>query len=482
VGKFVDESAAQNSTIHDFFKAAQKESIKESSKNVTELKKVVDDNIDGADNQNIMQVQECGEIKPLANLKNSCEVMVSDMSKASSTSNSFFMKYLKQHSIATCSETNRKKVSVGKPESISLDNIDQPFSKRALDPDSEDDIFDCPVTDMEEPKEEKSSLRSRTTTAKLNLEASTSVVENQADDASTEMWVSLTELFPDISKVDDDVVALLPAPLQERIRARIEKAKQDSSISSKHASANLTSSDDSNLTDTPDSWFVGGRTQAETEQGTKVVKAIQVAECVTETEMQEQSCNRRKSPKTMNLLHQRDALLSKSSCILQGNREENFDLVEICDDEIFPPAAKQQCLGANHVPLNHRDEACTSSVSHCKTDASHAHHVTSVITSVSEESDTETSQDIVAETCPQCRKDVPLSEYPEHLDFHAAEKLHEELNGGAVHVRTAVTTSTVHKNLSELPTKRKRGRLPKKLSVTDCDKKMRSITAFFAPK
>jgi hypothetical protein len=92
---------------------------------------------------------------------------------------------------------------------------------------------------------------------------------------------------------------------------------------------------------------------------------------------------------------------------------------------------------------------------------------------VSEETETENSQNIVAETCPQCCKDIPLSEYPEHLDFHTAKKLHEELNGGAVHVRTTTATSTLHKNLYELPTKRKCGHFPKKPSVTDCDKRMR---------
>ncbi|XP_021932268.1 DNA polymerase eta isoform X2 [Zootermopsis nevadensis] len=387
VGKFVDEGTTQSSTIHDFFKATQKESSKDGSKNVTELKKVVDDNTDGADNHCIMQVKECGEIKPLANLKNSCEV-VSDMCKASSTSKSFFMKYLKQHSIATCAETN----------------IDQPISKSVLDPDSDDDLFESPVTDMETPKEEKSSLLSTTTRAEFNLGASTSLVGNQVDDDTTEMWVSLTELFPDISKADDDVVALLPTPLQKRVQAQIEKAKHDSNVSSKHVSANLTS-DDTNMTHTSDSWLVGGHTQAETDRAT-----------------------------------------------------------------------------VSYVPLNHGDEAETSSASHCKTDTSHAYLVTSVTPSICEESNAENNQNVVCETCPQCRKDVPLSEYAEHLDFHAAEKLHKELNGGSVHVRTAVTTSTLPKNPSELPTKRKRGRLPRKLSVTDCGKKMRSITTFFAPK
>jgi hypothetical protein len=467
VGKFVDEGAAQNSTIHHFFKAAQSESRQEGSKHVTELKKVAVDDINNADNQNIMQVQESGEVKPLTDLKNSCEVMVSDMNKASSTGSSFFMKYLKKHNIATCSETSRKEVSVGKPDSISLDNTDQPVSKCVLNPDSDDDMFESPVTDVEKPQEEKSSLLS-TTTAKLNLEASTSVVENQVNDNTTEIYVSLTELFPDISKADDDVVALLPVPLQERIRAQMEKAKQNSSISSKHASANITLSDDSNLADTPDSWFVGGHTQ--------------VAECVTQPEMEKQQCSRSKLPKAMNRLHQRDVLLSKSSCILQSTREENYDLIERCDDEMLPPAAKQQCLDESHVPLNHRSEASTSYVSHCETDTLHERHGTSVVTSVSEESDTGSSQNIVTETCPHCRKDVPLSQFLEHLDFHAAEKLHKELNGGAVDVRTAVTTSTLHKNLSELPAKRRRGRLPKKLSSADCDKKIRSITSFFTPK
>jgi hypothetical protein len=279
-------------------------------------------------------------------------------------------------------------------------------------------------------------------------------------------------------------VALLPVSLQERLQARIEKAKHNPITSNEHILMNVTSND--NVIDTTDSQFVGDHTQDETQQGTEDVKAfIHAAECVTQSEMEKQPCNKNMSPKAMNLLYhsndQKDDLLSKSCCVLQHTRRENLDHIQVCGD-IFPPDAKQPNLSASHVPLSHRDEAARAStdcMNHCKVDVSCAKNI---MASMSEENDTVNIESIVAENCPHCRKDVPLSEYAEHLDFHTAEKLHEALNGVAVHVKSTVNASALHRNPSlELPTKRKHG-LCKKPSVIDRKKKMRSITSFFTPK
>lgn len=455
VGKFVCESAAQNSTINDFFGVAQKES-----------NKVVHENISGTNSQKHRKI------------------MLPDSSKVSSRGNSFFMKYLKQHSVTKSAETSTGMVSVSTHECRPLDNIDLPISN-VLDTNSDDDMFESPVTDMEKQKKEKSNLPVRTMTTEFNSEVSTSMIENHTDDDSSKMWVSLGELFPDISSIDDDVVALLPVPLQERLQARIEKVKHSSRISKKCNLTNITSND--KVIDPTDSQFVGGHSQDETEQGAKDINAfIHAAECVTQSEMEKQPCNRNLSPKAINLLYhsddQKDDLPSKSHCVLQHTRGENLDHIQVCGD-IFPPDAKQQYLSASHVLLSHRDEASRAStdcMNHCKLDVSCAKNI---LASVPEEHDTENSESIVAENCPHCGKDVPLSEYAEHLDFHTAEKLHKELNGLAVHVKSTANASAQHRNPPiELQTKRKRGSLCKKPSVIDHNKKMRSITAFFTPK
>lgn len=451
VGKFVSEGMAQNSTINDYFGVAQKES-----------NKVVRENSSGTNNQK------------------HGKTVLTDSSKASSMGNSFFMKYLKQHTVTKSVERSSDMVSDGTHESRPLDNIDLPVSN-VLDTNSDDDMFESPVTDMEEQKEAKSNLPIRTTTTELNPEVSTSMIENQADDDTSKMWISLGELFPDINRIDDDVVALLPASLQERLRARIENSKHNSRISNKCILTNITSND--NVIDTADSQFVGDHSQDETEQGTKDVKAfIHAAQCVTQSETEKQPCNKKMSPNAKTLLYhsndQKDGLLSKSCCVLQHTKRENLHHMQVCDD-IFPPDVKQQNLSASHVLLSHRDETAGASsdcMNHCEVDVSYAKNI---MASVSEEHDTENSKSTVAENCPHCRKDVPLSEYAEHLDFHTAEKLHEELNGAAVHVNA----SALHRNPSlELPTKRKHGPLCKKPSVIGHNKKMRSITAFFTPK
>lgn len=484
VGKFVSEDAAQNSTIHDFFKVTQKELNKEVNKNVTELNRVVHENINGMDNQ------EPGNNKPLRSLKNmydadGSEITLSDKGKVSYTSSSFFMNYLKQHNVVKSAETSSDKVSVGMSENRSSDNIDQPVPKYVHGTDSDDDMFDSPVADTEKAKENKSDVHLRTTITNLNLDTSMSATKEHVND-TTKMWVSIEELFPDINNVDDDVVALLPAPLQKRLQSQIENAKHKSS-SHKNAVSTITVLGDGKLMDAPDSLVVGSHKQSAAEDITDIKVCMHVDECVPESEREMQLCNRSKSSTSVNLLdhsdNQKDDLLSKSSHVLQRSKEENWDPIQVCDD-IFPPEAKQQYLSASHISLSYRDEsvrASTDIAGHSKADISYG--VTSVRPGVPEENDVKDNMNVVAEACPHCRKAVPLSEYPEHLDFHTAEKLHEELNGRVVQVRTEVSTSTQHKKPSlEIPTKRKRGPLSKKSSVTDHDKKMRTITAFFTPK
>lgn len=486
VGKFVSEDAAQNSTIHDFFTVTQKELKKEVSKSVIELNKQVHENISGMNNQ------ETGDNKPSTFLENKhngnvSKIMVNHKGKESSTSSSFFMNYLKQRSVVKSAEAGSGKVSVGISENRSPNSKDHPISRHVHGTDSDNDMFDSPVAETEKVKENKSDVHLQTTVTNLNLGASTSVAKENVND-TTKTWVSIEELFPDINNVDEDVVALLPSPLQKRLHSQIENAKRNSRISNKRAVSTVTTSDDSKLIDAPGCLLVGGHTKCEAEECTEVVKvSMHVANCVSESEREKQLCSGSKLSTALHLLghsdDEKDDILSKSSHVLQGAKEESRDLMQVYDD-ISPPEAEEQYLSADHISLRSRDEAvraCTS-VAGCST-ANVSYGVTSMLLGMSEENDVKDTVNVVAEVCPQCKKTVLLSEYPEHLDFHTAEKLHEELNGRTVQMRSALSASTLSKKPSLQPkTKRKRGPLPKKPSVTDCDKKMRTITAFFTPK
>lgn len=481
VGKFVSEDAAQNSTIHDFFKVTQKELNKEVSKSVIELNKEVHENISGINNQ------EPGDNKPSTFLENMCNrngsiIMVNDKGKELSTSSSFFMNYLKQRSVVKSAEAGTGKVSVDTSENRSPDRKDHPISKHVHDTDSDNDMFDSPVADTEN----KSVVHLQKTITNFNLGASTSVTNECVNDA-TKMWVSVEELFPDINNVDEDVMALLPSPLQKRVHSQIENAKHNSRISNKHAVSTVTTSGDSKLIDAPDCLLVGGHTKCEAEELTEVVKvSMHVDDCVSESEREKQLCSGSKLSTALHLLghsdDEKDDVFSKSSHVLQGAKEESRDLMKVFDD--ISPEAERHNLSADHISLRRRDEAARAGtgVASCST-ANVSYGVTSKIHGISEENDVKDAMNVVAEVCPQCQRAVLLSEYPEHLDFHIAEKLHEELNGRTLQMRTAVSTSTLDKKPSlKLKTKRKRGPLSKKLSVTDCDKKMRTITAFFTPK
>jgi len=483
----VSEDAAQNSTIHDFFKVTRKELNKEVSKSVIELNKEVHENISGMNNQ------EPGDNKPSTFLENMCNgngsiIMFNDEGKESSTSSSFFVNYLKQRSLLKSAEVGTGKVSVDMSKKRrSPDSKDHPISKHVHDTDSDNDMFDSPVADTEKVKENESDAHLQTTITNLNLVASTSVTKERVNDA-TKMWVNVEDLFPDINNVDEDVMALLPSPLQKRVHSQIENAKHSSRISNKHAVSTVTTSGDSKLIDAPDCLLVGGQTKNEAEELTEVVKvSMHVDDCVSESKREKQLCRGSKLSTALHLLDhsddEKDDIFSKSSHVLQGAKEENRDLMQVCDD-ISPPEAEEQYLSADHISLRCRDEAVGAGTGVAgRSTANVSYGVTTMILGMSEENDVKDVVNVVAEVCPQCQKAVLLSDYPEHLDFHTAEKLHEELNGGTVHMRTAVSTSTLDKKPSlELKTKRKRGPLSKKLSVTDRDKKMRTITAFFTPK
>ena len=481
----MSEDAAQNSTIHDFFKVTQKELNKEVSKSVIELNKDVHENISGKNNQ------EPGDNKPSTFLENmyngnGSKIMVNDKVNESSTSNSFFMNYLKQHSVVKSATAGSGKVSVGTSENRSPDSKDHPISKHVCSTDSDNDMFDSPVADTEKAEENKSDVHLQTTITNVNLGASASVTKEYVND-TTKTWVSIEELFPDINSVDEDVVALLPSPLQKRLHSQIENAKRNSRISNKRAVSTVTSSGDSKLIDAPYCLLVGGHTKCEAEELTEVVKVSTHVDCVSESEREKQLCSGSKLSTALHLLghsdDEKDDILSKSSHVLQGAKEESRDLLQVCDD-ISPPEAEEQYLSADHISLRRRDDAvraCTGIAGRSTANVSYG--VTSTILGMSEENDVKDTVNVVAEVCPECKKAVLLSEYPEHLDFHTAEKLHEELNGRTVQMRTAVSTSTLDKKPSlQLKTKRKRGPPSKKPSVTDGDKKMRTITTFFAPK
>jgi hypothetical protein len=469
VGKFVNEDAAQNSTIHDFFKVTHKELNKKVSKSVPELNKEVLENISGVNNQEPGDNKQSTYLEDMDNGKGST-AMDNDKGRKSSTSGSFFMNYLKQHNVVKSAEVGSGKASVGTSENRSPDSIDHPISKHVHGIDSDSDMFDSPVADTEEVLENKSDVHLQTTKTNLNVGASTSVTTEHVND-TTKMWVSIEELFPDINSVDEDVVALLPSPLQKRLHSQIENAKHSSRISNKRAVSTFTMAGDSKLIDAPDCLFVGGRTKCEAEELTEVVKvSTHVDDCVLESEREKQLCRGRKVFTALNQVghseDEKDYIISKSCHVLQVAKEESSNLMQVCNDIIPPEAAR----------------ASTGIAGHSKANASCG--VTSMIHGMSESSDIQDTSNVVAEICPHCKKAILLSEYPEHLDFHTAEKLHEELNGREVQIRTAVSsTSTRHKKPPlDLTTKRKRGPLSKKLSVTDRDKKVRTITTFFTPK
>ncbi|XP_069698469.1 DNA polymerase eta [Periplaneta americana] len=446
VGKFVDENVAQNSTLHDFFKTTQKgkEVDNGAVRNINNTNSNISVDVQ---KQNAVEVQKQNE-----NCKSSSVMDKNSDGCGNSLSTSFFMKFLKQN----IAKSDEKSDAGFKPENKCKENL-HPTFELEIDVASDDDMFESPElvkTSKNEnkcnKKRDSDSTDDRKRIAESKSEASTSVVQNEAvTDNTSEMWISPGEIFPNLSQVDDDVMVLLPSPLQRKLKLRIEEAKNSktNSESTKKETDKIIPVTDSDESRTPDSHFVGGQTQDDfVEKKPRIVKAdVYKTKNMSQDTVEESSHNKKNSYDHVAPLHHPvNRSLSKNQQVLQGHKDEDFDVIEVCEDQASPSNAEQQEFRNGEVRGN---------------------------------------LDVITERCAECGQEVPLVEYPEHLDFHAAEKLHRELNEGAVRAGPTLSSAQSQRISSYDPLpKRKRGRPSKKTAVVTAGKKMRSITAFFAPK
>lgn len=86
---------------------------------------------------------------------------------------------------------------------------------------------------------------------------------------------------------------------------------------------------------------------------------------------------------------------------------------------------------------------------------------------------TKVENDCEVETCAECEKVVPLNEFWEHLDYHAAVKLYMEINKP---INVGISERNVKRVTIDNDTHNKR----KRKKVVTPSKKMKSITSFFS--
>ncbi|KAJ9574845.1 hypothetical protein L9F63_008005, partial [Diploptera punctata] len=336
VGKFVDEGCNQNSTLLNFFKAAQRIPMLSQKR----------------------QEKAAGNAVLPDTSSNSDDDMFENNDKTNCEGNDMYLNSNLEDKIISNSKIRTNIVRANKSNSES-DNMNIKYEASTS-------------------HVNKTNSKSENMTG-VNFGASTSRIDDDTD----ELCVSLSEIFPDLDEIDNDVVSLLPSPMQKRLQTRIEyQQKQNTNIA----------------------------------------------------------------------LRNEDISMKNNTIINYEKRSNQQSGLE--DQQIeFNNQKKQNTL-------KHRNgEKETNCDSQCKADSSKGNINCELV-----------------EKCPECGKEFPLSEYLEHLDFHAAEKLHKELNR-VPQLAPLHTTAPV-----KVPAKRKRGRPGKKKLVIGTDKKLRSITAYFSPQ
>ncbi|PSN56696.1 hypothetical protein C0J52_00039 [Blattella germanica] len=457
VGKFVEEASSKNSTLLSFFKTTDKPADTSCTNMATDV-----------------------SVQPKQN--------VDTPKEDSSLKNSFFMKYLKQKAEGNSVVVPAATVS------------------------SDDDMFgesgnsNAGHIKSNKPSSSKSSSNYEVMANEKDSSAigGASTSRTESDDS---LCVSISEIFPNLDDVDDDIVEMLPEPLRERLRDRIEicgKAQQNAekikSTGKENKKCQRLTKERSSSTEIKKK--VTDKREVEV-NGHIRLSRDERNDLSTNGETAQVKAGRPKD-EVGNPIELENALSSKSCLVPQmsnsndhASEEDNeelrcWQLPQGSSESLELPVNTENALAHQH---NHKDVSHTTSsnaprnklsiskhdISNNKNNTKTSRKCTKMpedldaITALEEEpSEAGVDNEGMMEVCPQCNKAVPLVEYLEHSDFHAAELLHKELNRAPLSRPPQKT---------EIPTKRKRGRPSRKgTPVIGSDKKMRSITAYFTPK
>lgn len=84
------------------------------------------------------------------------------------------------------------------------------------------------------------------------------------------------------------------------------------------------------------------------------------------------------------------------------------------------------------------------------------------------------------ELCNECKKNIPIDEFLEHLDYHAAMKLHAEINKAAdIKLKSNINNNNA-KSINAKVNSVEKNKRKKGGNAKTIDKKMKSITSFFS--
>ena len=485
VGKFVDESSNQNSTILNFFKTAQKVDDRSCNAKTNQNENdLVDEYMERHEEES--DVNENSVQKQLVDSTGKQEITKEDINKHEneipSLKNSFFLRYLKQKATGNTVVTSSRLSSTDNSDDDMFENYEKSDNVRRKNP-----------TDLI--SDQKIISNSKVNTCKVSALGTDSVSENvrilnfgastsRVDSETNELSVSLSEIFPDLDEVDDGVVELLPSPMQKKLKARIEDRRKHNNNNNngklqKHI--NRRKKTGKYVTDTKDSDSSNYRTSDRHMSNQAVITGnsgtrISYVNCdspnVELSNDQKQSRNSENEQTNITCINsktnvQNEEIIREDHRIPMYYEKENNSLPEPHQKSGVSNQNKHQILkSVNETKM--RKEGSIREVS----DSIVIDNDVSKSTNSTEGS----VDDNIIEKCSECGRMILLSEFLEHSDFHAAEFLHKQLNG------TPQLAAPQKLPTVETPAKRKRGRPNKKITGVVADKKLRSITAYFTTK
>lgn len=278
------------------------------------------------------------------------------------------------------------------------------------------------------------------------------------DDVRKDHWISPQEIFPDLEDVDEDVLALLPTPMKEKI-SKLCSAKPPTV---NELFPNKDKIDEEVIEMLP--------TQMREEIRIKKNSRLESIDKYKEGNMLA----------IVKKLQNNEASGSKENPSKPSTSKELFPEIK----NNITKASLENQLEASDLDLENSEN---SSNKHNGENFEIDHSTDKIQTHLKEmdfENPNQFTNQTIFEICSECKKSIPLSEFLEHLDFHTAQNLHRSLNSAHSSTITIspITRSSPFKNSKISNVKRKRGRQSNNTNHVEDTKKTKSIASYFTPR
>ncbi|XP_075213948.1 DNA polymerase eta [Lycorma delicatula] len=283
-----------------------------------------------------------------------------------------------------------------------------------------------------------------------------------------DFWVSPSEIFPDFNDLDENVVSLLPSPLQRKIIARTKKSSDCQDNNDKNKNFDIVQGHESDKSNNNVKNYINYSNNLVISKSSSNPNPSS-SKTVFTTTVHVHNCDN---------LNEYNSVKSKTE-IADVEKQSKFNedsIDEINEIEIV----ETNKLNVVNLSENFKSERIITNIGGCSE---------TNLDAIEEIDNSRLSCESLFKVCSYCKESVVVIDFQEHIDHHIALELHQQWNSiyqneSSNHSKNVINKTSVNnesniKNKS--PIKRKRHQPTKKKSTID-SKKHRSILSFFAPK